>query len=253
MGTFRVDGLPNGRYTIISNAWIRDARLSFKARGLAVFLASHTKDFRLSTRQIAAMGADGEDSVRSGLQELETAGYLRRVRTRDERTGQLTGTDFFLGDPPCPVAPDQTEKPCPGFSEPGPDQPERDVSAAQPHGGISPGRQANKEEKTRKEDEVPAAAAASDTPEDPSRGTAQQRADAKICVDMTYERYRVTFNEPPPKGPWYVAHRQMALALIIEGKTWWRVQDAMLAQVDNGKRWCTKDETRRMIRIIAES
>lgn len=88
---------PTIHFTQVRNEWIRDRRLSYKARGLLTYLHSHQEGYELSFAQIVRDGADGKDAVRTGLVELETAGYLTRLRDRDG--GRWGETDYVLADP----------------------------------------------------------------------------------------------------------------------------------------------------------
>lgn len=87
-------------YTIISNAMLRDFRISLKARGLGAWLLSHRDDFQLTQKRIAEMNGCGEALVRSAVDELEAVGYLRRERSRDDETGQLGGSVYYMTDSP---------------------------------------------------------------------------------------------------------------------------------------------------------
>lgn len=62
----------------VPNALLQDRRLSFKARGLWAYLQSLPEDWDVAVERIAEGGQDGKDAVRSGLRELEAAGYLVR-------------------------------------------------------------------------------------------------------------------------------------------------------------------------------
>lgn len=90
-------------FTQISNAALRDPRLSFKARGILAWLASHQDGYGCSVAAIVSdSDSDGKAAVRSALDELEAAGYLRRERTRDPETGQLGPSDYIVTD--CPMS-----------------------------------------------------------------------------------------------------------------------------------------------------
>lgn len=69
-------------FTILPNETLRDQRLTFKARGLLVFLLSQPPGYRVSSERIAADAKEGRDAIRGMLRELEAAGYLRRERHR---------------------------------------------------------------------------------------------------------------------------------------------------------------------------
>ncbi len=72
-------------FTILSNAVLRDGRLSFKARGMLVFGLSQAPDYRMTREELAeATPTEGEKSVRNGLEELQAVGYLVRRRHRSD-------------------------------------------------------------------------------------------------------------------------------------------------------------------------
>jgi hypothetical protein len=85
-------------FTIVPNDWLRDDRLSWKARGLLGHLLSHQEGWEITIEYLVAHGADGRDAVRSGIAELEEHGYLIRHRVRNE-DGTLQGVDYILVDP----------------------------------------------------------------------------------------------------------------------------------------------------------
>lgn len=63
----------------VPNSLLQDPKLSFKARGIWAYMQSLPEDWDFSVERIAGSGQDGKASVRSGLQELEAAGYLVRT------------------------------------------------------------------------------------------------------------------------------------------------------------------------------
>lgn len=87
-----------GRYATIPNDWLRDIRLSRKARGLLAELMSHRPGWRVTLDTLVATGPEGREAIRTGIAELERAGYLRRSRERAE-DGRLGGMDYVLVDP----------------------------------------------------------------------------------------------------------------------------------------------------------
>lgn len=96
------------QFTQISNAALRDSRLSFKARGLLSWLASHQSGFGCSVAAIVAATREGRDSVRAGLKELEQYGYLTRTQERDPETGRLLPADYQVTDMPTPAPVDNS-------------------------------------------------------------------------------------------------------------------------------------------------
>lgn len=94
----RITRPPTVRFVQIRNEWARDRRLGYKARGLLAYLHTHNEGYELSLAQIIRDGTDGKEAVRSGLTELENAGYLTRVRGR-ANGGRWGEVDYVLSDP----------------------------------------------------------------------------------------------------------------------------------------------------------
>ncbi|NKU21767.1 replication protein [Rhodococcus hoagii] len=77
-------------FTTLSNAVINDARLSFRARGVLMWLLSKPSDWRTLSTAIAAQSPrEGRDAIRTAMRELEEYGYLVRERVRDAGSGQF--------------------------------------------------------------------------------------------------------------------------------------------------------------------
>lgn len=89
--------LPYAHFTLLRNCWLRDPRISLKAKGLLGYLSSHTDGYRCSQAQIVRESKDARDAVVTGLRELEGAGYLSRVPTRS--AGRFAEDDYALADP----------------------------------------------------------------------------------------------------------------------------------------------------------
>lgn len=135
MSTIRRGTLPVDHFTMISNDWLRDDTLSWAARGLLCWIASHAVGYDITEAAIVASGPSSRDAIRTMLQALETAGYLTR-----ERTSLVTGgstVDYVLSDP---RGSENPTLPRGGFSDPRADQPEKAVSAGQPRVGFSDSR-----------------------------------------------------------------------------------------------------------------
>ncbi len=82
-------------FTTLSNDLIEDSRLSFKARGLLVYLLSRPDDWQTDAHRISRIGPDGRSAILAGLKELEVAGYLKRTRAQDERGRWSTTCEVF--------------------------------------------------------------------------------------------------------------------------------------------------------------
>jgi hypothetical protein len=70
-------------FTQIPNEWLRDSRLTFKARGLLAMLLSHSEGWSLSIAAIAEQNQEGKDAIRSAIAELQEFGYLSRSQVND--------------------------------------------------------------------------------------------------------------------------------------------------------------------------
>ena len=91
----------DGQFTQIPNAWIRDARLSYKARGLLAELLSHSPGFEISREKLSKNGQDGDRAIRSAIRELESVGYLKRSQNRTEQN-QFAAAVWITQDPESP-------------------------------------------------------------------------------------------------------------------------------------------------------
>lgn len=89
----------NNNYTNISNVLARDKRLSWKARGIFLYMWSQADNWQFYVKEIASHSVDGERALTSGLKELETYGYLIR-KHRIAKHGGFSGMDWILTD--CP-------------------------------------------------------------------------------------------------------------------------------------------------------
>ena len=90
-------------FSITPNYHQRDRTLSMKAKGILSLMFSLPDDWDYTLKGLAYLSTDGIDSIRSGIQELERAGYIFRSRIRDEH-GHLRGTKYKVY--PTPHSPD---------------------------------------------------------------------------------------------------------------------------------------------------
>lgn len=88
-------------YVIIDKAILEDDRLTFKARGLAAYLLGKPDDWSISERHLVECGPDGAAAIRSGLKELEEAGYLKRNRRRTDDGKFTWEATLFEVPQPC--------------------------------------------------------------------------------------------------------------------------------------------------------
>ncbi len=85
----------------IANSILNDPLLSLKGKGLYAYLYSKPDKWDFSSRRIIRDHTDGRDSILSGLQELESRGYLRRKKLKNGRV------DYAIFQNPKPENPTQ--------------------------------------------------------------------------------------------------------------------------------------------------
>ena len=100
MELFEIEQLKG--YTITPNYHQRDRTITLKAKGLLSQMFSLPKDWDYTLKGLAYINMEGIDAIRSGIRELEKAGYIERTRIRDEN-GRLRGTKYKVyAKPPSP-------------------------------------------------------------------------------------------------------------------------------------------------------
>ena len=70
-------------YTVIDNTFIKDTRLSWKAKGLMTYLLSLPDDWTIHLSEIEQHATDGKSALRSAINELKEFGYLKAEQKRE--------------------------------------------------------------------------------------------------------------------------------------------------------------------------
>jgi hypothetical protein len=81
------------RWVSVANDAVQDTRLSFRARGLLVYLLSKPDDWRCSSLSLAKDGLEGRDAIRAAMNELLDLGYLTIERAKDDKGRWATVID----------------------------------------------------------------------------------------------------------------------------------------------------------------
>lgn len=131
MAVFRVERTRD--YTVMSNYHLKNKELSLKAKGLLSQMLSLPESWDYSLSGLSAINRESKDAIRSAVNELEKAGYIRRRQTVDER-GKFSGNEYVIYEQPPsldnPLSENpttekpSTEKPSPG----NPTQLNKDIS-----------------------------------------------------------------------------------------------------------------------------
>jgi hypothetical protein len=98
MSIHRVRLAFEGQFVQIPNSWMRDTRISRRAKGLLAEIMTHSEGWEITIESLIEKGTEGRDAIRGAIKELEDAGYLRRERRRD--SGRYGGVDYVLQEPP---------------------------------------------------------------------------------------------------------------------------------------------------------
>lgn len=98
MGVKRTELAFEGHFTQIPNAWMRDERLTRKARGVLAEIMTHRVGWHVSVNGLVKAGPEGRDAIKAALVELKDAGYLQVSQTRGER-GRWNEVEYELCDP----------------------------------------------------------------------------------------------------------------------------------------------------------
>ena len=93
MTAYRIEKQSN--YTVVDNEFIRDNRISFKAKGILLYLLSRPDNWQVYEADIVKQSSDGIRAVRSGIKELIDAGYIERNQKRDEKN-RFMGYEYVV-------------------------------------------------------------------------------------------------------------------------------------------------------------
>jgi hypothetical protein len=96
MSTIRI--AQRKRFTQVDREAINDARLSYKARGILVWLLDKPDDWTTTAKRIEEQGKEGREAVQKALKELEQFGYLERSQYRDDQ--HKWRTDWVVHEDP---------------------------------------------------------------------------------------------------------------------------------------------------------
>jgi len=91
--------MKENNYTRVSNHYLRDNSLSFKAKGLLTLMLSLPEDWDYTIAGLAQFTADGRVCIANTIRELEECGYIRRSQTRGEN-GAFAQNEYWIYEVP---------------------------------------------------------------------------------------------------------------------------------------------------------
>ena len=97
MAVFRVER--TGDYTVMSNYHLKDKRLSLKAKGLLSQMLSLPEDWDYTLSGLCYINRESKDAIRTAINELEQAGYIRRRQTTDA-AGKFGANEYMIFERP---------------------------------------------------------------------------------------------------------------------------------------------------------
>lgn len=87
-------------FTQISNDLINDQRLSWKAKGLLIYLLSKPKGWTAKINDLYKKSSDGYTSLRSGIEDLVLCGYMELKNKYNKDTDKFTGRYYIFHEIP---------------------------------------------------------------------------------------------------------------------------------------------------------
>jgi DnaD/phage-associated family protein len=96
---FRINKDKENPYVMLDKRCINREDLSFKAKGIWAYLMSKPDTWTVMFEDIVKHSADGKDSVRAGLKELEDAGYIVKSQERNQ-DGTFSGYTYTVFETP---------------------------------------------------------------------------------------------------------------------------------------------------------
>lgn len=87
-------------FTQINNDFLRNDKLSWKAKGLLCYLMSNSDEYEVRKKNLQNFATDGYDSTDSAFKELESNGYIKTIGTGRDKNGAFIGFDYEFDDEP---------------------------------------------------------------------------------------------------------------------------------------------------------
>lgn len=98
MAVFRVYK-ESGNFVTVHKSFIHDDNLSWKAKGILLYLLSRPDDWQIYETELVRHSTDGLSGLKTGIKELEKVGYIQRTRKRDDK-GRLKEYEYAVYEKP---------------------------------------------------------------------------------------------------------------------------------------------------------
>lgn len=87
-------------FTTIANSVINDDQISFRAKGILIYLLSKPEDWVVHLCQLESNGQEGRAAVRSAMKELAEAGYAELVKLKNGACNRMAGSTYVIHEEP---------------------------------------------------------------------------------------------------------------------------------------------------------
>lgn len=161
MALIRVVHDKNNPYVILNKTILDDNRVDFKGKGLYAYAFGRPDDWVFYMKEMLKHTSEGIGSIRSGLKQLEKAGYLYRFRKRDEK-GQLKENSYMFFE--TPKKPEEIQKMLPKCDFPTLEKPTQENCTL-----LNKEEEPSKEEEPRNEKEKETHSASAELSQQPLR------------------------------------------------------------------------------------
>lgn len=93
MSIIRVE--KDSNFSVISNGFLNDKLLTFKAKGLLAYLLTKPNHWKVNVTHLSKVSKDKKDAVYAMIGELVKAGYIKKIADKNPK-GQFTSIDYIV-------------------------------------------------------------------------------------------------------------------------------------------------------------
>ena len=98
-GTVFIRTKKERNYTVMDNTFLRDERLSARAKGIFAYILYLPEDWCIYQSELVKHFKDGKDALRTAVKELETLGYITKEKVKNE-LGRFSGWQYVVNESP---------------------------------------------------------------------------------------------------------------------------------------------------------
>lgn len=84
----------SAQFTTVDNEFIRDINISFKAKGILLYMLSRPDNWTFYESEITSNSSDGVKAIKSGIKELINFGYVERHQLK--KNNKFNGYEYII-------------------------------------------------------------------------------------------------------------------------------------------------------------